>query len=206
MVLIFTMAFPMQIRCLYIEKGPCWCNVCGCRWAGTRKTAPRLKWPAASRTLDVLPRWDWDGLINLLALRKCSSNLKSRIFKLIIQNSSLGSHCEIALRWMPQNLPNEKSALVQVMAWCHQAASHYLSQCWLRSISPYGVTKPQWVNTLRLRQNGQQNNSALDKCHHRSICEVCSVTKALLQIDGLLQERHNSSALDEIWSSGLVFF
>ena len=36
--------------------------------------------------------------------------------------------------------------LVQVMAWCHQATSHYLSQCWPRSLSPYGVTRPQWVN------------------------------------------------------------
>ena len=40
------------------------------------------------------------------------------IFKLIIQNSSLGAHCGIAVRWMPQNLTNEKSTLVQVMAWC----------------------------------------------------------------------------------------
>ena len=29
------------------------------------------------------------------------------------------------------------------MAWCRQATSHYLSQCWLRSMSPYGVTWPQ---------------------------------------------------------------
>ena len=28
------------------------------------------------------------------------------------------------------------------MAWCH-----YLSQCWPRSLSPYGVTSPQWVNS-----------------------------------------------------------
>ena len=39
-----------------------------------------------------------------------------------------------------------KSTLVQVMAWCHQATSHNLSQCWPRSMSPYGVTRPQWVN------------------------------------------------------------
>ena len=39
-----------------------------------------------------------------------------------------------------------KSTLVQVMAWCHQATSHYLSQCWLRSMSPYGIAGPQWVN------------------------------------------------------------
>ena len=37
------------------------------------------------------------------------------------------------------------STLVQVMAWCRQATSHYLSQCWPRSLSPYGVTGPQWV-------------------------------------------------------------
>ena len=30
------------------------------------------------------------------------------------------------------------STLVQVMAQCHQAASHYMSQCWSRSMSPYG--------------------------------------------------------------------
>ena len=39
----------------------------------------------------------------------------------------------------------DKSTLVQVMAWCRQAPSHYLSQCWPRSASPYGVTRPQWV-------------------------------------------------------------
>ena len=52
------------------------------------------------------------------------------------------------------------------MAWCHQTTSHYLSQCWPRSLSLYGITKQQWVkacsalqphslNTLRPRQNGR---------------------------------------------------
>ena len=40
----------------------------------------------------------------------------------------------------------DKSSLVQVMAWCHQAICHYLSQCLSRSLSPYHVTRPQWVN------------------------------------------------------------
>ena len=39
-----------------------------------------------------------------------------------------------------------QSKLVKVMAWCRQATSHYLSQCWPSSMSPYGVTRPQWVN------------------------------------------------------------
>ena len=34
------------------------------------------------------------------------------------------------------------------MAWCHQATSHYLSQCWPRSLSPYDVTRPQWINQV----------------------------------------------------------
>ena len=59
--------------------------------------------------------------------------------------------CKIALRWMPLDLTDDKSALVQVMAWCHQATSHYVSQCWPRFMSPYGVTRPQWVKTLAMR-------------------------------------------------------
>ena len=41
-----------------------------------------------------------------------------------------------------------KSTLVQVVAWCRQAASHYLSQCWPESVSPYGLN---WVDFVRTR-------------------------------------------------------
>ena len=57
----------------------------------------------------------------------------------------LSIFCEIAIRRMPQNLSDHKSTMVQVMAWCRQATSHYLSQCCPKSLSPYGVTRPQWV-------------------------------------------------------------
>ena len=67
--------------------------------------------------------------VNSLAPLRCGSN--SKRMKLTTQNSSLGTCCEISLMWMPQNLTNEKSTLIQVMAWCHQATSHYLGQCWL---------------------------------------------------------------------------
>ena len=46
----------------------------------------------------------------------------------------MSTSCEITLRWIPQNTFDEKSALAQVMAWCHQATSYYLSQCWPRYI------------------------------------------------------------------------
>ena len=84
-----------------------------------------------------------------MALGLCCSHLKSMIFKFIILNSSLGTHCIIGPRWMPQNRTKGKSILVQVLAWCHQATSHYLSQCWPRSILPYGIIRLQWIKTLQ---------------------------------------------------------
>ena len=45
---------------------------------------------------------------------------------------------------------NDQSTLVQVMAWCHQATSHYLSQCWPKYLLPYDVTRLQWVNIISL--------------------------------------------------------
>ena len=49
---------------------------------------------------------------------------------------------------MSLDFRDDQSTLVQLMAWCRQAASHYLSQCWPRPLSPYDVTRPQWVNSL----------------------------------------------------------
>ena len=54
-----------------------------------------------------------------------------------------------------RTLPMRSRTLVQVMAWCRQATSHYLSQCWPRSLSPYGVTRPQWVNSSPPGQNSR---------------------------------------------------
>ena len=36
--------------------------------------------------------------------------------------------------------------MIQAMAWCRQATSHDMSQCLPRSLAPYGVTRPHWVN------------------------------------------------------------
>ena len=42
-----------------------------------------------------------------------------------------------------------KTTSVQVMAWCHQATSHFLNQCWLSSIMQHSMTITwlQWVKT-----------------------------------------------------------
>ena len=64
------------------------------------------------------------------------------IFKWILEIDGGGISCEIALIVMSLDFTDHQSTLVQVMAWCRQATSHYLSQCWTRSLSPYGVTRP----------------------------------------------------------------
>ena len=50
---------------------------------------------------------------------------------------------------MPMDLTDGKSTSVQVMAWCRQARSHYLGQCWPRSLSPYGVIRSQCMHEYR---------------------------------------------------------
>ena len=84
--------------------------------------------------------------INSLAPGKCCCNFKSVIFKVISMIDIWSTSCEIALWWMSKHLTNDQSTLVQVMAWCHQATSHYLSQCWPIYMTPYCVPRPQWVN------------------------------------------------------------
>ena len=74
------------------------------------------------------------------------SDFRNVIFKQLLVIDGWGISYEIALIWMSLDFTDDQSTLVQVMAWCRQATSHYLSQCWPRSLSPYGVTRPQWVN------------------------------------------------------------
>ena len=82
---------------------------------------------------------------NSLAHGRFGLNFKIIIFKLISWTDISCTSCKIFVRWIPPSSIGDKSTLVQVMAWCHQATSHYLSQCWPRSLSPYGITRPQWA-------------------------------------------------------------
>ena len=82
---------------------------------------------------------------NSLAPGKFEWNFGYVIFKQILVIDAFGICCEIALIWMSLDFTDDQSTLVQVMAWCCQATSHYLSQCWPRYLSPYGVTRLQWV-------------------------------------------------------------
>ena len=85
------------------------------------------------------------GCFNSLALRRPVCHFETTIFYLVLLIGIFTATKDDALRWMPRDLTDDKSILVQVMAWCPKATSHYLSQCWPSSMSPYGVTRSQWV-------------------------------------------------------------
>ena len=55
-----------------------------------------------------------------------------------------------------RNLIDNKSALVRV--------THYMNQCWPSSPTFICFMKPQWVNTLRPRQNGRHFADDIFKC------------------------------------------
>ena len=117
-------------------------------------------------------------ILNLLAPGRFGCDLKNLIFNLVLLIGILRSLYDNALRSMLQNITG-KSTLVQVMAWCRQATSHYLSQCWPRSMLPYGVIRPQWVKNKRNLFLRNQNHWFLQAFHH---------------IYGLVQDCNNSIA------------
>ena len=115
-------------------------------------------------------------MVNSLAPGKFDWTLIYVIFKQIFLSDVWGISCEIAIIQMSLDT-DDQSTLVHVMAWCRQAPSHYLSQCWPRSMSPNGVTRPQWVNTMTA--DGLAMRGA--NIHLQSMRSCCSHLRAVSQ-------------------------
>ena len=90
---------------------------------------------------------------------RCYHNFKSIISETCYGFKFMDISCKIALtQVMPQNNLSDKPALVQVMTWCYQATSHYLSQCWPSIMSPCNATRPQWINGTSIRNPFSREN------------------------------------------------
>ena len=113
-----------------------------------------MTWMVTCKTVSTKFKFVWDEYGYELwywthwPLGDLKKNLRKIVLKLILVTDGCDVSSEIALRWTSLDLSDDKSTLVQVMAWCRQATSHYLYQSWPRSLAPYGVTRPQWVNPL----------------------------------------------------------
>ena len=119
---------------------------------------------------------------------------KSTIFQPMVRSSNLGTWCEIAVLWMPQNLTNEKSSLIQVMARCHQTTDPYLKQCWPRSPTPYHVITPQWDKCITL----YNVNRSLPLCgwlmisQHGPVSQIRAPPGGLLRTSGKLWQDYSN--------------
>ena len=109
------------------------------------------------------PRW---GVRIYQIMTRVTSNVSVPSTHLVVWDISLApyhflkpmaSHLKDPVSWYQgwSIPPSSESDYIQqrwvhyfhddVMAGCNQATSHYLSQCWPRSLSPHGVTRPQWI-------------------------------------------------------------
>ena len=95
---------------------------------------------------DVFHWCEWFSFVLLIQTWEIEWNFICVIFEQILVIDGWGISCKIVLIWMSLDFTDDQSTLVKVMARCHQATSHSLSQCWSKFMSPYGVTRPQRVN------------------------------------------------------------
>ena len=106
------------------------------------KQLPEPVWTMTLNELNTSPLHDWIlSSINSLAPGKFQLNFRHVIFKQILVIDGWGISCEIALIWVSLDFTDDQSTLVQVMAWCRQATSHYLSQCWPSSLASLGLNE-----------------------------------------------------------------
>ena len=71
-------------------------------------------------------------------------------FKGIFLNESDRIPIQISLKFVPRSPIEDKSELVQLMAWHRTGdnASHYPNQCWASSLTHIYGTRWRWVNLL----------------------------------------------------------
>ena len=89
------------------------------------------------RCYDITP-WNVD-MFNLVIPGRSECNFKKAIFNSVSLIDIFRYSYDNTLRCMPFGLTDDKSILVQVMAWCCQATTHYLSQTWPRSLASQSV-------------------------------------------------------------------
>ena len=107
-------------------------------------------WLVRPSFMKILPNF-WFPPLTHWAPGDIGSNFESVISEHMPQIYFMGIY-EIVLRWMPQDTCDHKSTMVQVMAWCRQATSHYLSQCWLRSMPIYAMASLGYTELAEVYQ------------------------------------------------------
>ena len=105
-----------------------------------------------------------DAAINSLRPRQNGRHFADEISKCIFLKENVWIPIKISLKFVPKGPINDIPALVQIMAW-RRPGEKPLSEPMLVSLPTHiCVTRPQWVNTLRPRQNGHHFADDVSKC------------------------------------------
>ena len=89
-----------------------------------------------------------DNILTHCPRGRCGSKIKSIIFKLIVQNSSLDTRCEIGLNWMPKNVANEKSILARVVPRNNMVVVQLYRVAHKQGILVSKLLKPHWLTSV----------------------------------------------------------
>ena len=74
----------------------------------------------------------------------------NNIFKCIVmyENYCTCILIKITLKFVPFGLIHHETSVVPIMAWCPEAATHYLNKWWLNMRTQICVTRPEWFDGL----------------------------------------------------------
>ena len=122
--------------------------------------------------------------INPLRPRQNGRHFPDDIFKCIFLNENVWISIKVSLTFVPKGPINNIPALVQIMAW-HWSGDEPLPEPMMVSLLTHiCVTRPQWVNPLRPKQNG--GNFADDIFKHIFSCflneNCCILIKSFIEI------------------------
>ena len=106
--------------------------------------------------------------------------LENEFFKLILVTGGCDISSEISLRWTSLDLNDVNIGAGNGLVPSGNKPLPDLSQCWPSSLSPYGVTRPQWANII--------SGNVLSPVRH------LAANYSEFLIDGLMQERRTSIA------------
>ena len=121
------------------ESSECW--NCNCESMGKKMKYTSFSSPNISHDLREICKTEMQARVapvaslswvNSLVPGICDCDFKWVNFKDNLMIVILSIQGKNTLERMPEDLIDGKSTLVQVMAWCRQATSHYLDQCWPR--------------------------------------------------------------------------
>ena len=151
-------------------------------------------------------------IFDSLAPGRFGSSSKSLIFKLIIQYSGLGTHCEISLRWNPQNLT--KGNIGAGNGLVPSGCQPLLSECWPRSMSPYGINWPECVECIFAHSLCFQKLRTVRTSHDQVLSEMERINHQLKEEQNrvlhLENELRNGSAnqrrIVEVWITAYKVF